>query len=191
MKQSTAAFILNRMMGWTGQDGFPKEGKALFLGVPHTSIWDFVVSYLYARSQGGQINILIKEKFFVWPFAGMLRRAGAIPLRGKSTAAAGGTVYQMIEAFKEHDNIMMGIAPEGTRKPVKRWKTGFHAIAARAGVPVYAGYIDWGCKKVGYGEIFPLTDDPQADMIRLQQHYKELGVKAKFPEKFVFDDSVK
>ena len=191
MKQSTAAFILHKVLGWKGQGNFPVKGKALFLGIPHTSVWDFVVAYLYARSEGGRISILIKDKFFVWPIAGMLRRAGAIPLDTKSKSAAGGAVYQMIEAFKEHDDILMGIAPEGTRKPVKRWKTGFHAIATRAGVPVYAGYIDWGTKSVGYGEIFPLTDDANADMLRLQQHYKDLGVQAKFPQKFVFDDSVK
>ena len=165
------------------------DGKALILGVPHTSAWDFVISYLYFRSQGAQINVLIKEKFFVWPIKGFLRRAGAMPL--KSAADGGGNaIFQMVEAFNGHDHILMGIAPEGTRKPVKKWKTGFHVIATKAGVPVYAGYVDWGRKEVGYGEIFPLTDDAQADMLRLQKHYKDLGVRAKFPEKFVFDDSV-
>ena len=191
MKQSTAAFLLHKVLGWTGQSNFPTQGKALFLGIPHTSVWDFVVAYLYARSEGGKINILIKEKFFFWPIGGILRRCGAIPLHNSKQPTTSNIIYQMVEAFKENDNILMGIAPEGTRKPVKRWKTGFHIIASKAGVPVYAGFIDWGRKQVGYGEIFPLTDDPHADMLRLQQHYKDLGVKAKFPEKFVFDDSIK
>ena len=186
MKQSTAKFILNRVLGWKGQENFPTEGKSLMLGVPHTSVWDFVISYLYVRSAGANICILIKEKFFVWPIAGLLRRSGAIPLRKNG----GSTVFQMVEAYNSHDNILMGIAPEGTRKPVKKWKTGFHVIATKAGATVYTGYFDWSRKEVGYGEPFPLTDDVQADMLRLQKHYKDLGVKGKYPEKFAVDDSL-
>ena len=176
-------------MGWTGEKNFPKDGKGLILGVPHTSIWDFIVSYLYARAEGGQINILIKEKFFVWPVGALLRRWGAIPLH-KSNGVSGSAIVQMVEAFNAHDKILMGIAPEGTRKPVKRWKTGFHVIATKACVPVYAGYADWKRKFISYGSIFPLTDDAQADMLRLQKHYKDLNVQAKHPDQFVFDDSV-
>ena len=86
------------------------------------------------------------------------------------------------------DTILIGIAPEGTRKPVKRWKTGYHIIATKAGVPVYAGYINWKEKYISFGEVFPLTDDVRADTLRLQRHYKSLGVAAKHPENFIYDD---
>jgi len=190
MKAKTADFILTKICGWKLDENFPKDEKALILGVPHTSISDFFVAYLYAVAKGAHLRILVKDNFFFWPVGALLRKWGAIPLK-KRSEGGGSTAMQMIEAFKTHDKILMGLAPEGTRKPVKKWKTGFHTIAKRAEVPVYAGYIDYKNKRVGYGEIFPLTDDAQADMIRLQQFYKDMGVTARHPENFVFDDAVK
>ena len=189
MKAKTADFILTKILGWTGEDNFPKDPKSLMLGVPHTSVWDLVISYLYAISKGAPIHILVKEKFFIWPVGALLRKWGAIPLKSKSKGGTS-TLMQMIEAFNTHDHIFMGLAPEGTRKPVKKWKTGCFVISKRANIPIYAGFIDWGRKVVSCGEKFELTDDPQADMLRLQQHYKALGVQAKFPKKFVYDDGV-
>ena len=191
MKASTAKFILNKVLGWKGQENFPKEGKSLMLGVPHTSVWDFVIADLYATSQGEPIHILIKDKFFFWPVGPILRKWGAIPLKSDSKTGGTSALMQMIEAYNTHDNIIMGIAPECTRKPVKRWKTGCFVIAKKANVTLYTGFIDWGRKYVGYGEVFTLTDDMHADMIRLQQHYKDSGVQAKYPKQFVFDDEVK
>lgn len=190
MKQSTANFILTKVLGWTGAPDFPSAKKALILGVPHTSIWDFVIAYLYGKSKGVQINILVKESLFFWPLGVLLRKWGAIPLKRKSAAGGANAAMQMIEAFKNHDNILLGIAPEGTRKPVKKWKTGYHVIATRAGVPVYAGFINWKKKYVSYGDVFPLTDDVKADSLRLQRYYKSLDVGAKYPDQFVYDDEV-
>ena len=190
MKASTADFILTRILGWTGEDNFPKEPKSLMLGVPHTSVWDLVIAYLYAMSKGAPIHILIKEKFFFWPLGSILRKWGAIPLKSSAKGGGTGALMQMIEAYETHDHIFMGIAPEGTRKPVKRWKTGCFVIAKKANIPLYAGFIDWGRKVVSCGERFDLTDDMRADMLRLQKHYKDLGVKAKFPKQFVYDDEV-
>lgn len=189
MKPSTANFILVKLLGWHPEPNFPKDEKALILGVPHTSVWDFLIAYLYARSKNADLHILVKENFFFWPVGPLLKKWGAIPLKKRQEGGAGAAL-QMVEAFKTHDKILMGIAPEGTRKPVKKWKTGYHTIATRAGVPVYAGFINWEKKYVSYGDVFPLTDDVRADTLRLQKYYKTLGVGAKHPENFVFDDEV-
>ena len=190
MKPATAHFILTKILGWHPDPNFPKDKKALVLGVPHTSVWDFVIAFLYARSHNAPMHILVKENFFFWPVGPVIRKWGAIPLRKRSAAGGAGAIMQMVEAFKSNDEILMGIAPEGTRKPVKKWKTGYHVIATKAGVPLYAGFINWATKYVSYGEVFPLTDDIHADTIRLQRYYKTLGVGAKYPEKFVYDDEV-
>ena len=189
MKPSTANFILVKLLGWHPEPNFPKDEKALILGVPHTSVWDFLIAYLYARSKNADLHILVKENFFFWPVGPLLKKWGAIPLKKRQEGGAGAAL-QMVEAFKTHDKILMGIAPEGTRKPVKKWKTGYHTIATRAGVPVYAGFINWEKKYVSYGDVFPLTDDVRADTLRLQRYYQTLGVGAKDRENFVFDDDV-
>ena len=58
-------------------------------------------------------------------------------------------------------------------------------IAREAGVPVYAGYFDWGTKTITCGERFPLTDDSRADLARLQEYYEQLHLTGKHPEKYL------
>ncbi|MCF0163794.1 MAG: 1-acyl-sn-glycerol-3-phosphate acyltransferase [Bacteroidales bacterium] len=189
MKPKTAEFILCKILGWK-MGPFCQDPKALILGVPHTTVWDFPIAALYAIACGKQAHILVKQSFFFWPVGPIIKKLGAIPLE-ETTRGGAGAVRQMIDAYRNNDEFLWSFAPEGTRSPVKHWKTGFHKIAREAGVPVYAGYYDWGTKTVTCGGKFELTDDLRSDMIRLQQHYKDLGIKGFHPEKFVFDDAVK
>ena len=129
-----------------------------------------IYSITYAHGGG------IKKEFFFWPLGALLRSLGAIPV-DRSNAV--GVTRQVIAAFDRYDSFLLCIAPEGTRKPVKRWKTGFHTIAKAAGVPVYLGYFDWGRKEIGHGPRFEISDDAMADLRAIQQYYKEKGVTPK------------
>ena len=100
MKPATAHFILTKILGWHPDPNFPKDKKALVLGVPHTSVWDFVIAFLYARSHNAPMRILVKENFFFWPVGPVIRKWGAIPLRKRSAAGGAGAIIQMVEAFK-------------------------------------------------------------------------------------------
>ena len=170
-------------MGWTVVGGPVPEKKAIILGVPHTSVWDFVVSYLFYTSFHAQkARVMVKKEFFIWPFGSLMRSMGAIPVdRSNATTL----VRSLITEMEKDDEFIIAIAPEGTRKPVRRWKTGFHTIARETGVPVYLGFFDWGKKEVGCGEKFPLTDDARADMAAIQQEYEKMGVKGKYPDNFI------
>ena len=117
--------------------------KCIILGAPHTSIWDFVISWLYYRSVGGNAKVMIKKGFFKWPLGPILRHLGGIPV-DRTTGGGAHLVRQMIEEFGKDEYFQLAIAPEGTRRPVKRWKGGFHLIAKATGVPVFLGYFDWG-----------------------------------------------
>ncbi|MBR4212804.1 MAG: 1-acyl-sn-glycerol-3-phosphate acyltransferase [Bacteroidales bacterium] len=184
MRPKTAKALLH-LMGWTGIDGPAPEKKCIFLGVPHTSIADFFVAWLYYRSVGGHISIIVKDSFYRWPLRRILDRLGVIHIdRGHPT----GTLKGVIDAFAAREELHLGLAPEGTRKAVKRWKTGFHTIAREAGVPVYTGFIDWGKKEVGIGQRFECTEDAAADLKAIQEWYKKKGVVGRHPEQFVFPD---
>lgn len=183
MKPSTAHFFLT-LLGWKAVEPPVPEPKCIILGVPHTSIWDFIISYFYYTSVGGKAYVMIKNDFFKGPLKKLLTSMGGIPV--DRTRAGGATlVKQMIRAFEEKEVLHLAIAPEGTRKPVERWKTGFHAIAKATGVPVYLGYFDWKTKTVGRGIKFEISDDAQADLKKIRQYYKDKGVVGKHPEKFV------
>ena len=186
MKPRTARHILTKWMHWTLVDQqLPPEPKLILLGAPHTSIWDFIVAWLYYRALGGRPRVMIKREFFFWPLGALLRKLGAIPVDRKKPV---GVTRTVIEVMEQSDAFALCIAPEGTRQPVKRWKTGFHTIAKATGVPVYLGYFDWGRKEIGYGERFECSDDAMADLRHIQHYYKTKGVTGKHPERLAYLD---
>ncbi len=177
--------VLLKWMGWKVMAGEVPAKKAIIIGVPHTSMWDFVVSWLYYTSVGGIAHVLIKKEVFFWPLGALLRSMGAIPVdRSKGVPL----LKQTIEAFNSHDKFHMAIAPEGTRKRTKNWKAGFHTIARATGAKVYLGFFDWKKKEVGWFEDFPLTDDAQADIRRMKAFYRGKGMEGKHPEQFTAED---
>ena len=163
--------------------------KCIILGAPHTSIWDFVISWLYYRSVGGNAKVMIKKGFFKWPLGPILRHLGGIPVE-RSAGGGAHLVRQMIEDSKKTSSFSSQSPPKAPAGPVKRWKGGFHLIAKATGVPVYLGYFDWGTKTVGAKEEFHITDDVDADMKRIRQWYKDKGVVGKYPEKFTTGDDL-
>lgn len=186
MRPAAAKYLLTKVMHWKMVDTqLPPEPRHILLGVPHTSIWDFIVAWLYYRALGGRPRVMIKKEFFFWPLGTLLKNAGAVPVDRSRPV---GVTKQMIDLMERSDSFALCIAPEGTRKPVKRWKTGFHTIALATGVPVYLGYFDWGRKEIGYGPRFICSDDAMADLRLIQQFYKEKGVQGKNAGRLLYLD---
>src|SRR5690606_16253851 len=122
---------------------------------------------------GLDIRILGKDSLFKVPVLGLvLRRMGIIPV---DRSASHGVVDQSIELIRRHPKFWYGLAPEGTRKPVERWKTGFWKIAKAAGVPVLPAYFHYGRRIVGVGPLFELGEDMDADIARIQSWYRRVS----------------
>jgi hypothetical protein len=47
--------------------------------------------------------------------------------------------------------MLLVLSPEGTRRQVRAWKSGYFTIADQAGVPVVPSWIDWSRRVVGFG----------------------------------------
>ena len=171
-----------RKMGWKSVGGPMKEDKAIVLGVPHTSVWDFLVSYLFYTQFGKVAHIMIKQEFFFWPLGPILRACGAVPVERKSAATM---VKSLITLMEEVPEFHLAIAPEGTRAATTRWKSGFHLIARETGATVYLGYYNWKHKEISVGEPFELTEDPKADMKRVYAHYRSLDIDGLRKGKYV------
>ena len=178
---------LLKLLGWKVIEPPIPETKCIILGVPHTSIWDFVIAYMYYHSMGEKAYVLIKKGFFKWPFSPVLKAMGGIPVDSSKGASL---VRQMIAEFGKKEKLHLAIAPEGTRRGTANWKTGFHTIAKAVDVPVYLGYFDWGKKEIGRGMKFELTDDPKEDIRRIQQIYSKMGIVGKHPEQFILPDNL-
>lgn len=178
--QKFCAFAL-KALGWTAVDPPVPEEKCVILGVPHTSVWDFPISLLYYTSVGGKAYCMIKKEFFWGPLGWILRKLGGVPVdRSNGAKVVLSVVHEMNKAQKMH----LALAPEGTRKKVGKWKTGYHKIATAVGCPVYLGYFDWGTKRIGRGQKFELTDDPVADTKRIQEIYEAMHLQGKHRENY-------
>lgn len=178
--QTICKFLL-KLLGWKGRGGVVPENKCIIIGVPHTSVWDFILSWLFYTSMGGKATALVKKELFFWPLAYFIRKMGGVPIDRSKGA---NVIRQIIQIFNEREHMHLALTPEGTRKRTRNWKAGFHTIANAANVPVYLGSFDWARKEITIGEKFELTDDYKADIIRMKNYYREKGVQGKFPELF-------
>lgn len=176
---------LLKWMGWKGVNGLMPDPKAIIIGVPHTSLWDFVYSYLYYTSEGGVAHVLIKKEAFFWPIGSLIKKMGGIPV---DRARGASITKQVIEEMNKHEVFHLAIAPEGTRKRTTRWKAGFHTIAKATSAKVYLGFFDYGRKEIGWVDKFELTNDPQEDIRRMKAYYRTRGLIGKFPELFSAED---
>lgn len=159
-----------RLGGWRMEGEFPDIPKLVLIGAPHSSNWDGIWGLAAKLALGLDIKILGKDSLFRIPVMGLvLRRLGVIPVDRR---AAHGVVEQSAAMIRRAGQFWYGLAPEGTRKPVERWKTGFWKIAKAAGVPVLPAYFHYGRKVIGIGPPFELGDDMAADLARIREWYR-------------------
>lgn len=172
LRGSRVARALLRLAGWRVVfPGLPSKQGVLVL-YPHTSNWDFVVGILAKWAAGIPLSFWSKDALFAWPvFGPWLRWIGGIAV---DRDASRGRVREMIDHFaaaRADDRFLwLGIAPEGTRRFVPAWRSGFYHLAFEAGVPVGLGYIDYGRRIIGVEEFIALSGDRAADMAAIAVH---------------------
>ena len=102
-----------------------------------------------------------------------------LPLAAKKIAKRG-EVDAIIAIFNSKEEFRLGLSPEGTRKKVNTWKTGFYYIAKGANVPIVMATLDFENKKIKISEPYYTTSDKEKDFAFLRGFY--LNVKGKNPE---------
>jgi 1-acyl-sn-glycerol-3-phosphate acyltransferase len=167
-----------KLRGWQFTGEVPPHDKFVAIGVPHTSNWDFIVFLAVVSHFKLPARVIGKNSLVRWPFGGLMRRLGIIPVDRDSGQ---GLVEQMVIEFSRADPMVLVVAPEGTRRRAKNWKSGFYRIATAAEVPIVLAYIDWPSKRAGLGPTLGVTGDPVADMDEIRRFYA--GVHGKHPER--------
>lgn len=157
---------------WRVVGQFPKESKLVAIAAPHTSNWDFPVFMAAVGYLRLDVSFLGKHTLFQGPLGWLFYWLGGIPVLREGKAASE-VVDQAVAAFNARDHLILGIAPEGTRSKVTKWKTGFHRIALEAGVPILPTYLNSETREIGFGDLFYPTDDLEADMAALQAFYAD------------------
>lgn len=140
----------------------------VLIGAPHTSNWDFPLALLAFWSLGIRCRWVGKHTIFRWPFGGLMRALGGIPLNRTTTRDF---VAEVVGWFEGDPDLTLVIAPEGTRSRRDCWRSGFYWIARGAGVPIVLGFLDYGNRVGGIGETVHTTGDVDADMARIRSFY--------------------
>ncbi len=155
-------------IGWTIKGELPDVDKYILIVAPHTSNWDLPLGILARCAKQMDIRFLAKKEIFVFPFSTFLRWLGGEPVDRSKTL---NMVSQIATLFDQHEKFILGIAPEGTRSPVKRWKFGFYHIALQAKVPILLVGFDYKKKEVDLHELFYPTGDLKADYAHIREYY--------------------
>ncbi|MEO8193050.1 MAG: lysophospholipid acyltransferase family protein [Gemmatimonadales bacterium] len=170
------------LAGWDFEGTLPNEPKFVIIVAPHTSNWDFAVGVGTLFSLGFRVSFLGKHTLFKWPLGILMRWLGGVPVEREVRRDR---VSEILAAFKSNEKLILVVAPEGTRKRVTEWKTGFYHVAHRARVPIVPVAFDYGRKVVRIGPPFRTTGNKDAEMGTLKEFFR--GVTPLHPENFALE----
>lgn len=161
-----------RAMNWRVEGEIPNISKFVIIAAPHTSNWDFVVGIAAKFALGIGVLWLGKDSLFRFPMGALMRQFGGIGVdRSTSNDVVGGIVAE----FSRRERLILALAPEGTRKRVDRWRTGFYHIAHGARVPILPVALNWSERALQIGSPFTTTGDVDADVLELQRRFSGVG----------------
>lgn len=185
MLKSFCTFLL-KISGWKFQSDLPEDLRSfIFIGAPHTSNFDFIAAMALVNLLHRNSRFVIKSDWLKFPMGLIMKPAGALGLdRKKLKAGAGSNTDLMADFFKEYEEFVLMISPEGTRGPNSQWKTGFYYIAQKAKVPIVLGYADFAKKTIGTGPVIYPTDF-ETDMKKIMDFYQ--NITGKVPDNFKLD----
>ena len=90
-----------------------------------------------------------------------------------------GLVGEAVRAFECVDQRVLAIAPEGTRRRVERFRSGFLHIARNADVPILLVTLDYEVRTARFGPLFTPGADIEQELRRVEAFYS--GVRGKRP----------
>ncbi|MFP5384923.1 MAG: 1-acyl-sn-glycerol-3-phosphate acyltransferase [Bacteriovoracia bacterium] len=186
MLKKVCDFYLKKK-GWKIQVDLPADLRSfVFLGAPHTSNEDFLPAMAIVNCMDRHARFVIKDSWMRFPFNLVLGPAGALGInRENLKEKKGSTTDVMAALFKQFPELVLMIAPEGTRSANGEWKTGFYYIAQKAQVPIVLGYADFDRKVAGTGPVIYPTDF-EKDMRTIMNFYKD--IHGRKPANFKLDN---
>lgn len=157
-----------RLGGWRMIGPWPDVKKMVVIVAPHSSAWDAIWGIAAKVGLGLGIVFIGKKEAFWGPVGWILRTVGGVPV---DRSAPGGIVDQVADQIRASERMWFVLAPEGTRRKVDQWKTGFWKIARRAGVPVLCVGFDYPDRAIRIGELVELSEDMEADLRRIRAKF--------------------
>ena len=162
-------FIFLKIFGWKikGENNFTK--KCIIIVAPHTHWLDFFLGITIRKVINTHAYFVAKKELFFFPLNIFLKYFGAIPVERNSNS---NSVELLAEKFRNKKIFRLGLSPEGTRKKVKKWKTGFYYIAIKASVPIISVSLNVIKREINISEPFYPTNDIKKDFSYLKKFFK-------------------
>ena len=157
------------VLGWRMCGQLPDQPRLVVVAAPHTSNWDFVLAMATAFALGVEIRWLGKHSLFRPPAGALMRWLGGVPV---NRGVRSGVVAQSAAALRARDQMLLCVAPEGTRSKARQWKSGFYHIAREADVPICLCYLHYPRRILGLGPVLVPGDDAEADMATIRDFYR-------------------
>ena len=167
-----------RALGWRVEGELPNLPKFVVIAAPHTSNWDFVIGIAAKVALGLSVVFLGKETLFRFPLGTLMRNWGGVPV---DRSASHDVVSSIVDEFSRRDRMVLALAPEGTRKHVERWRTGFYHIAHAARVPIVPVALNFGEHAIQIGSPFMTSGNLERDLVELLQRFS--GVRGLRPKR--------
>jgi 1-acyl-sn-glycerol-3-phosphate acyltransferase len=178
MKKKIYSYIFYKIIGWKIEGQFDESiKKCVFIVVPHTSWHDFFMGLLLRGVMNTTINFVGKKELFNFPLGWYFRLVGGEPL---DRSGGNNKVDSIVNIFNQKELFRLAMSPEGTRKKVTDFRTGFYYISKKANVPIVPVAFDFGNKKIVFHQPFTPTDSIEKDMEYIKSLYR--GVKGKIAE---------
>ncbi|WP_299361929.1 1-acyl-sn-glycerol-3-phosphate acyltransferase [Winogradskyella sp.] len=172
--------IYFKLLGWkiVGNTNFSKDTikKAVIIAVPHTSWHDFYIGLMLRKIVDIRVNFVGKKELFKWPFGYYFKAVGGRPI---DRTPGQNKVQTIVKLFENEQEFRLALAPEGTRKKVEQWKTGFYYIAKAAKVPIIMFTLDFKNKQNKVSEPFYPTDNKDADFKFMKSFFEGVQGKVK------------
>ena len=167
-------FILNKIIGWKVIGYLPKNEEYVIAVVPHSSYFDLIIAVLIRTYSGLKIKFIGKKELFNPFTSSFFKFLGGIPVdRTKKL----NIVDEVVNLFKSGKIKILAIAPEGTRKRVEKWKTGFYYIALKANLPILMVSFDYMRKEVKINNKFYPSGDIDKDFIELEKKVNDVVIR--------------
>lgn len=171
------SILYMKATGWKLEGDLPETRRFVVIAAPHTSNWDLPMMLAMVFVYRIKVFFLAKDSLFKPPFGIVLRWLGGIAVNRDSSS---NLVSQAVELFSVYRDFVLVVPPEGTRKQVRYWKSGFYYISYGAQVPIVLGFADFKRKVAGFGGAYIPSGNFDTDLIKIQEFYA--GITGKNPD---------
>jgi len=157
-----------RIFGWQVSGNIPNEERIVVVAAPHTSNWDFIIAMLTILALNANLKWIGKSSIFKPGFRWFFKWLGGIPVDRDNPSTL---IDEVKEIVAREKGVIIGVAPEGSRQKVMRWKTGFLRIAGLTRSKILFFAVDAPNKCIVIGDIFIPTGKVEEDLEFVKNYF--------------------